>query len=263
MSEFMTSAEWKQYYEANAINQMPIPWELGGALTAGEASAVIRSLQAWQLGETSDGHHLRAAARRYLNDADDPAFLDSVNLFIGEEQRHGELLGQFLDLNGAGRVGRNWGDSIFRAMRYALPNLEIWTTVVIMVETLAVVYYNAIRRATGSLVLQTICRQILRDEVSHLRFQYERLAQMQARRSRIGRRVMLGLQRILFTATAIAVWIGHHRALRAGGYLFRSYWRTAWNRMEYHWSKMADGIGSAQSVSNPTSSSHFASINSE
>jgi hypothetical protein len=26
----------------------------------------------------------------------------------------------------------------------------------------------------------------------------------------------------------ILVWIGHHRALRAGGHSFKSYWRDAW-----------------------------------
>ncbi len=54
--------------------------------------------------------------------------------------------------------------------------MEIWTTPVIMVETLALVYYKAIQKATNSPVLRQLCQQILRDEVKHIRFQYERLA---------------------------------------------------------------------------------------
>src|SRR5581483_3217776 len=102
----------------------------------------------------------------------------AVEWFIREEQRHGELLGRFLDLAGAGRVRADWGDRLFRAVRYCLPNMEVWTTPVVMVETLALVYYNALRRATGSAVLRGICARILADEVPHLRFQCERLAAM-------------------------------------------------------------------------------------
>ena len=80
-----------------------------------------------------------------------------IDLFIREEQYHGELLGRFLDLSGPGRVRADWGDSLFRAARYSVTNMEVWTTPVVMVETLAVIYYNAVRRATDSPVLRVVC----------------------------------------------------------------------------------------------------------
>lgn len=239
MGPYVTSRRWQDHFLGNSVDpEASMPWSAGAGLTEAEARAVVVSLQAWQLGETSEGGHLLAAARRYAAKISDPEFLPAVKLFIAEEQRHGELLGRFLDLHGAGRIRRNWGDTAFRLLRYALPNLEIWTTVVIGVETLALIYYRAVMQASRSRLLQAICRQILKDEVYHLRFQYERLAQMQAGRGVVGRWITLRLQRVLFFATTIAVWVGHRRALRAGGFPLRRYWRAAWNRMEFHWRRM-------------------------
>src|SRR5262245_11873876 len=138
------SADWDNYFAANAGQLLEVPWELQPRLTAEERAAIIPSLQAWQLGETSDGAHLRQAAHGYAAAVGDPEFLAAVEGFIREEQRHGETLGQYLDRAGERRIGRDWGDSLFRWCRYAIPSMEIWVSVVIMVETLALVYYAAI-----------------------------------------------------------------------------------------------------------------------
>jgi hypothetical protein len=251
MRSITSSREWIAHYQANAANQLPIPWEAGAQLTTAQADAIIPSLRAWQLGETSEGTQMLAAARRYTREAADPEFVEAVKLFIAEEQRHGELLGRFLDLHGTPRLRRNWGDSIFRKLRHLLPNMECWTTVVIGVETLALVYYRAIMEASESPVLRTICRQILKDEVHHLRFQYERLALIGAPRGPVARLLISLLQRVLFAATTIAVWVDHHRALRAGGYPFRRFWQAAWQRMEFHWHQMRPDARPARLANTP------------
>ena len=145
------------YFRANAGRRRPIPWQAGGTVDASQLAAVGRSLQGWQLGETSEGRHLRAAAARYAARVGDPDLPAVIDLFIREEQHHGELLGRFLDLAGPGRVRADWGDSLFRAARYCVTSMEVWTTPVVMVETLAVIYYNAVRRATDSRVLRAVC----------------------------------------------------------------------------------------------------------
>ena len=233
-----SSGQWYEHYIRNAAARLRVPWERGAELSPSEKKAIGRSLQAWQLGETSDGRHLLAAARRYARRQEDPLFVEVVRLFIKEEQRHGSELGRFLDVADIPRVRRNWGDSIFRAFRYCLPSMEIWVTVVIMVETLALLFYKAIRAATGSRVLRQICAQILRDEVHHVRFQYERLAILHRRRSGWLKRATCLLHRVLFAGIVLAVWGGHQRALSAGGYSFRSYWRAAWLRMDFAWRRM-------------------------
>src|SRR4051794_20092422 len=181
-----TSIEWLAYFRANLAADPKVPWDRGAGVTPGELRAIARSLQAWQLGETSEGRHLRAAAARYAEAEGDPDFPAVADLFIGEEQRHGELLGQFLDRAGVGRRSRDWGDGLFRAARYCLTSMETWVTPVVMAEVLAMIYYNAIRRATGAPALRAICAQLLADEVPHVRFQCERLAILFRRRSRLG-----------------------------------------------------------------------------
>jgi hypothetical protein len=230
-----TSVEWLAYFRANLADEPNIPWELGADVTADELAPISRSLQAWQLGETSDGRHLRAAAARYADATGDPDYVAAIDLFIREEQGHGEMLGRFLDLVGPGRVNANWGDRLFRVARYCLTNIEVWTTPVVMVETLAVVYYNAIRRATESAVLRAICRRILADEVPHLRFQCERLAAIYRQRSRVGLALTRIAHRIGFWIVMSLVWVGHRRALRAGGYGWRRYRRAAWDRIRTSW----------------------------
>ena len=234
----LTSAQWHEHYLNNAASRREVPWDRGAEITADERRAIGKSLSAWQLGETSDGRHLMAAARRYAERQNDPFFLEAVRLFIREEQRHGAELGRFLDLAGVPRARRDWGDTLFRAFRYAVPSMEIWVTVVIMVETLALIYYQAVRDATGSKVLRRICDQILRDEVHHIRFQYERLAVLCRRRPPLLLRATASLHRLLFAGIALAVWAGHRRALAAGGFDFDTYWRSAWMRMRFAWRRM-------------------------
>ncbi len=244
-----TSGQWHEYFLRNAAQRLEVPWEQVGQgdqglgaqadeLSHKERKAVAGSLQAWQLGETSDGRHLLAAAERYAHRQQDPLFIEVVRLFIREEQSHGTELGKFLDVAGIPRIRRNWGDSMFRAIRYCLPSMELWATVVIMVETLALIFYKAIRDATRSPRLRPLCNQILHDEVHHIRFQYERLAILLRCRPRMLLQATYGLHRVLFSGIVIAVWLGHYRALRAGGLTFRDYWQGAWLRMRFAWLRM-------------------------
>lgn len=241
-----SSSEWIDYYDENARRQSPIPWFYGSEISEEELSTIARSLQAWQLGETSDGAHLRRAAASYAKVTGDRKFIEVADLFIKEEQRHGEMLGKYLDLAGAGRIKKDWGDTLFRAVRYASASMEVWATPVIMVETMALIYYRAIHDATGSRVLRAICRQILHDEIAHIRFQYERLAILHRGRSIPLRIITMLGQRALFSAICIAVWIAHRCVFKAGGHTFRSYWRAAWRKMGHAWSCMHPGRYSRQ-----------------
>jgi hypothetical protein len=116
--------------------------------------------------------------------------------------------------------------------------METWTTPVVMVETHALVYYNAIRRATHCPVLQEICKQILTDEIPHLRFQCERLAQIHRDRPRVMRALTMLLHRMFFAGITLAIWAAHRQAFKAGGYDFGRFWKSAWSKMNHMWRKM-------------------------
>src|SRR5579862_8651907 len=119
LPEVWSSRKWFAYFTENAARQRAIPWELGASVAAAELAEIAASLRGWQLGETSDGAHLLAAARNYAAKVTDPDFVEAVRLFIKEEQRHGGNLGRFLDLAGVRRARSDWGDTLFRFVRYS------------------------------------------------------------------------------------------------------------------------------------------------
>jgi hypothetical protein len=219
------------YFQNNAASLMAIPWERGAELTAAEQSAIAASVQGFQLGESSEGRHLLRCAQDYARRTGDADYLAAVRLFIGEEQRHGRDLGRFLQLAGIPRLQRTWSDSVFRWLRRQA-GLELSTSVLIAAEVIALVYYQALRTATGSAVLRRVCDQLLADEVAHIRFQTERLALLRRDRSRWQTALTNSLHRFLFAGTCLVVWWGHSSAYCAGGYGFGRFWWESWREME-------------------------------
>lgn len=233
-----TSAEWVAYFRANRTTLLDVPWGAGAGVTPEELAEIVDSLRAWQLGETSDGARLLKTAEVHAATIGDPGFVEVVRLFTAEEQRHGEELGKFLDAAGVPRAARDLGDSLFRVFRHFLMRMEVWASVVVVIEVHALLYYAALRRATRSALLRRICEQILRDEVPHIRFQCERLAIIRRGRGRVLRVLTAGAHCVLFVGITAAVWVGHRRALRAGGFTFRRFWQSAWAQMGGAWRAM-------------------------
>ena len=236
-----SSAYWRDYFVANRSNLRAIPWDQL-AITPAELAEIADSLCAWQLGESSEGTHLRAVARKYADEIGDPDFADAMDLFIKEEQRHGATLGRFLDLAGVPRKSADLGDSCFRFFRHFLGNMETWTTPVLMAEVHALVYYNAIRQASACPALRAVCAQLLTDEVPHIRFQCERLAILHRDRPALLRALTMLVHRLFFTGVTLMIWLGHRRALRAGGYGFAQFWRSAWTKMNWAWRLMDPNV---------------------
>lgn len=224
-----TSAQWLAYFRHNAAHLMPIPWSEGVALVTEEKRAISRSIGQFQLGESSEGNHLKRLARAYAARTGDAAYAEAMDLFIGEEQRHARDLGRFMDLAGIPRAASHWSDSVFRLLR-RLSNLEMMLSVLLVAELIANVYYAALREATSCPVLRGICRQILRDEAEHVRFHVERLAQLRARRRRtLG--LTQALYRQFFCAACLVVWHGNAAVFRKAGMDFRDFWTACMDQV--------------------------------
>ncbi len=225
-----TSAQWCYYYHRNAERLLTLPWQRGAELTEAERETVAASLQEFQLGESSEGRNLLRRAEQYAERADDPEYIEAMRLFVREEQRHARLLGHFLRLAGIELLQRSRLDSAFRLLR-RLAGLVLSITVLLTAETIGKVYYRALRRVTGSVLLRRICDQLLRDEVRHMRFHAERLAIVRSRHARWRIWLAHGLHRLLFGGTCLLVWVRHRRTLRAGGLGLASFWRECWQEM--------------------------------
>ena len=222
-----TSIAWLAYFEHNRNALLEIPWHAGAELTARERHAVARSLQEFQRGESSEGHHLHRYARDYAARTGDHEYLQALELFIAEEQRHARDLGRFLTLNGIPLVKATFTDNVFRELRHVVGTLEISIAVLITAEIIAEVYYAAIGRATNSSILLRLCEQIIQDERRHVQFQSQQLSRLRAGRGRLPFAMTLFLQRLLFMGACVVVWIFHRRALTAGGLGLKSFWSAA------------------------------------
>ncbi|HTJ11392.1 MAG TPA: ferritin-like domain-containing protein [Dinghuibacter sp.] len=227
-----TSTEWIAHYRENARFQR-VDWGLTPDITPDKLRIIQRSLQAWQLGETSDGKNLIRAAGKYAAKTDDPAYVRAIELFIKEEQKHGGNLGRYLDKIGVPRVQKDWGDTLFRKVRYFNTNMEMWTLPVIVVESTAQVFYQALKDATGCPLLRQICTDILIDEAYHITFQVERMSTIYQTKSPTGRALRRPLYRYFFWAVATLVWVAHRRLFKAGGNTFEGYCR----KMHYKYHK--------------------------
>jgi hypothetical protein len=216
------SAQWVLHFSRN-LKIERVNWETAGQLTNIEKQNILKSLQAWQLGETSDGQHLLAAARKYADKSNDLIYPLAVELFIKEEQKHGNHLGQYLDLIGEKRIKKDWGDTLFRKIRYFNTSMELWTLAVITVESTAQIFYQSLKDATNCPLLKQICTDILIDEAAHIDFQMERMQVIYNDKSRISKMVSYYLYAFFYFSTIMVVWFAHRKAFKAGHNDFGKY----------------------------------------
>jgi len=246
-----SSREWKEHYERNAQQLLEIPWDAGGDLTEVERRAIASSVQGFQAGESSEGLHLFRAAEAYARRTGDHDYVGAIRAFIPEEQRHARDLARVLRLNGIPLLRTTFPDRVFRGLRHLFGGLETSIAVLVTAEIFAQVYYAALREATKSAPLRRLCDQILLDEENHVEFQAEQLAKLRWRRGPAYLAIAMGAQRFLFFGTCFVVWLFHRKALIQGGYGFGRFWRASWERFDFAFATMNEGIASLREEAPP------------
>jgi hypothetical protein len=217
-----TSNYWIRHFNENLLLKR-INWNQKTNITKNEIKTILHSLQAWQLGETSEGKQLILAAKRYASKTTEPTYVDAIKLFIKEEQKHGNNLGLYLDCINKPRIKKNWGDSLFRTVRHLNTSMESWTLAVIVVESTAQIFYQALKDATGCALLKEICTDILIDEAYHITFQTERLAAIFYDKSDFSKAWRRLVYKYFFYSTSLLVWYTNRKLFKAGGNNFEGY----------------------------------------
>jgi hypothetical protein len=217
---------WYRHFLENRDNPPVLYWHDSYLLCAAERRLLGRSIQQFQLGEWAQGRGLvrRASSRAVLST--DPWFLPSLELFIAEEQGHSRMLGCFLDRQRIPRLGNHWVDGMFRRLR-KLAGLEVCAMVLVTAEVLAVPFYQALRDATRSQLLRSICTRILRDEAAHLKYQALTLGLIRRPLGNRARVIRSLVHSMLFHSTALVLWQQHHSVFYAAGWDFRRFWNQA------------------------------------
>ena len=217
-----SSQYWYNHFVENLKNEK-IDWNKQPNLTKLEKKIIVDSLKAWQLGETSEGKHLLSAAQNYSERIKDLHYTNAIKLFIKEEQKHGNNLGKYLDLIGEPRITKNWGDTLFRNIRYINTSMEIWTLAVISVESSAQIFYQSLKDSTQCPLLNEICKDILYDEAFHIQFQKERMAIIFANKNRLNQLVSKMIYKLFYFSTITLVWFAHKKVFKSGNNSFRIY----------------------------------------
>ena len=214
----MDFSYWKNYFKLNSDHFRDIDWGQDDRFTQKEKEIISSSLQQFQKGEQSEGKHFFSFAKTFP----DPLYLETIRLFIREEQTHAYVLGKFMDMKNIARIKSHWVDNIFRWLR-KLADLENTVTVLITAEIIAKVYYKALKNATGSILLKQLCEQILKDEDQHIAFQSHTLNLFYTKKGKFRKFLNRTWHQILMTGTICVVWFGHRNVLKAGGYSFATF----------------------------------------
>ncbi|MGH9696584.1 MAG: hypothetical protein ACRD5Z_20725 [Bryobacteraceae bacterium] len=221
-----TSYDWVEYFYRNAPEPM-LPWSDSIRLSGAERLAVIASIQQFQLGEGASGARMLERAQRFSRATGDLGLVATLKLFLREEQRHSKMLARFLQIEKAPCLRKHWVHRAFRWIR-GLAGLELCLKVLVTAELLARPYYAALRDATASPLLTSICQHIFDEEGAHLRFQAFALSRFQNRHSRLAQALIKACHALLLACTALLVWIEHKPVFRSAGRTFRRFWWETW-----------------------------------
>jgi hypothetical protein len=217
---------WYRHFLDKRNAQNSLPWPEPYRLSATELSAVSRSIQQFQLGEWARGRGFKRRAISHSVLSADRWFLPALELFIAEEQDHSGMLGSFLDHEHIPRISDDWLDGMFRKLR-KLAGLELCASVLVTAEVLAMPFYQALRDATRSNLLRSICVRILCDEAAHLNFQAMTIGIARRPLSDRARALHSWCHTLLFRGTALLLWEQHRKVFRAAGWDFRRFWKDA------------------------------------
>lgn len=224
---------WRAYFLQNRLAAGAIEWEAPDRLSDEEKRCIGKSVAAFQLGEYSEGKGLLKAAAAFAEKRGCPDLVPITKLFIGEEQNHALLLKRFMALHQIEPLKKNWTDSVFRRLRKNA-GFELALSVLITAEIISLVYYKALQRSTGSLLLKAICDKILTDETAHITYESSILNQLRQAKPAVIRKIIVRLHQLLLFGTILVVYLGHKPVLNRGGYNFSRFFATCWLEFSDH-----------------------------
>lgn len=215
---------WLNHFKTNQNQFNHITWCTHSELTSKEISIITSSIQQFQKGENSEGKHLI----QYAKQQGDTTYLQTIKLFIKEEQKHALVLGKYMETHKIDKIKSHWIDGVFRNLR-KLSSLENSILVLLTAEIIAAIYYIALRDCTNSKTLKAICNQILQDEDMHINFQSYTLSHFYSIKSLISKIYSRLFHKILMIGTIMIVWLYHKDVLLNGGFSFSFFYKSVFD----------------------------------
>jgi hypothetical protein len=201
---------WLKHFEHNAVQRRHIAWPDAVSVAPHLLKPFIRSLQRFQIGESGEGRHLRAAA----NATGDHDYIRAISLFIKEEQEHARLMAEILKRLNAPLLTSHWSDGCFVLLR-RLFRLNEELMVLLTPEIVARRYFRMVHDSVDDETVRAVCGQILHDEEGHVAFHVDYLRRAFAGHSLAARVLLRGAWRVLFRMSVLVVLLDHRSFLKA------------------------------------------------
>jgi hypothetical protein len=208
---------WLAHFRSQAAHPRQVPATLPDTLSGRERRLIADSIATFQLGESSEGTHLRRAVRQHRPVQEGTDLVEIFDLFIAEEQRHARLLGEFMQDHDIALRGHAATDQLFRRLR-RLGGLEARLRILLTAEIIGIVFYRALEVVTDCRRLQILCRTLAADELVHVAFESQLILAMKSGRSAFSKLLLGAGEQALLGAAALCVWVTHRRVLKCAGY---------------------------------------------
>jgi hypothetical protein len=219
----VTEREWQEDFRDNAASRIAIDWSKGVHVDLKFKAHLVASLQRFQVGESGEGNHIKSCALA----TGDEGYSEAIHLFIAEENYHAQMLANVLQALGASLLKGHWSDFAFILIR-RIAGLEQELMILMVAELIARRYYLAVHDATSDENIRLMCRQILRDEESHVAFHCDTLGRSFASYSKLRRALLRwGWKRFYRMVCRIVGW-DHREVLRVANVSKRE-WMAATN----------------------------------
>lgn len=206
------SKEWLSYFRHNnslrPFVKLPDEIEIDPALR----EPLVRSLQRFQIGETGDGKHLKRFAAR-MGDAD---YGECIDLFIKEEQGHGQVLAEVIrSLNGT-LITWHWTDLVFILLRRML-GLKTEIFILLIAEVVGKCFYKAVADKVNNDLIRDVFSLIVLDEIAHLSFHSQFLFTQLKSKSFVKKAVVHYAWSAIFYTACFVFILDHRKTLSALG----------------------------------------------
>ena len=213
----MNTQHWITHFQHNAAitRRLTLPDE-ACKLPESIREPLARSIAIFQLGESGGGTRLRRYARKIAPLEQFRGYMRAMDLFVAEEQGHAALLAQLLDHLGGTRLRKQWTNSIFRTLR-VLVNIEFNIQVLLTAELIAEVYFGNLYLRVDDPAVRLVARKLLSDEMKHLVFQREFLAERLATLSPMMQTLWRWQFHVVHRVTTLVVAWDHANCFRAMG----------------------------------------------
>lgn len=218
--ENLSTFHWIEYFKYNNSHLLKLDFKNNKELSVEERKLIAPSIKAFQIGEGSQGSHLAKTAEIFASKSGYKEYPEIMKWFILEENRHSQTLKKYMEIYHIKAASKLWIDDIFRKLR-KLMGLECEIIILVTAEMIALSYYTALKNATNSKLLKTICIQMLNDELKHVVLQSDTLFRISQKRNKALNGLVRIIRKSVMQITALTVWILYKDLLKKGQYTYK------------------------------------------